>query len=974
TQHSQESYQEIYQRALLLFERGLFAEAETHFQNVIAQKDQNSSVAEAASFQLARTRIKLDSLSTDIYVEDFIREYPESGYAAELLTDLAHRHYKNGNLIPAITTYERALNYPVDSNHSIELYYWLAEASAEAGFYDESSRFYLTLADEHPRSGEAPRALFARGQLYLEQERYQESTRAFELLRARYPTNPITRRIGTALGESYYKQERFEDAIEAFQNAMPYLDSESRAKAVYLTAESYNALNQYEEATRGYLEYINRTDDEHEARIAHYGLGWVYHKQEIYHWAARSFGNASTGEDDLARKALYYKAVNEKLSGRYDQALESFREFGRRFQEGVFIENGYFEWAFTAFEMGRYAEAIEALLPLAREIESLENPGQILTFLGEAYFANGEYTRALQTFEIADEMADLDSDLKLQARFQKAWVQYSNQAYMQAQPDFERVYNEAPESRLGSEALFWSADAHYQMRNFGPAARQYSKFINENPNHELTGPAKYALGWSYIMMGDFENAIPPLDDFLNNYEPPEIALYPYETDTQLRIGDAYYAIGNYDKSLEYYRKAIGAEPGGDYAMFQVANSFYRMNRNFDAVSEFRRLLRIYPYSMLREQAQYNVAYIYLNTGNYDQAVEEFQTVINRFPATEWAARSQYNIGDAFYNAGDFEKAIEAYQSVLQNYPRSSYIIEAIDGIQFAQLSGGEGDTSTDVLEQFLANNPTSTTADRLRYRQAENLLQAGDYNAAVSEFRQYIRITNNQNLLPEAYFNLADAYQRTGSMEQAAEAYETIINDFSNSDQAPLALAELGRIRFEQGKYQDAERYFSRLAEQGTRYSQEANLGLGNVNLAMNQNSIARTHFEQVLASNPNNDVAKNGLAKILMNENKYEEARTIFREVVERSNTQPGAEAQYYIGKTFQQQGNFDNALEEYSRVEVLYEAFDIWVGEAQYSTAEIYIRQGRRGDAISLLNSIVEKFPGTVPARKAQRLLQNN
>jgi len=973
-QHSQESYQETYQNALLLFERGLYAEAEEKFREAAEAPGQNSITAEAASYHLARTRAKLDSLRSDIYVEDFVTEYPESHYASLLLTDLAHRFKKNDEKVKAITTYERALRYPVNQNQSTDLYYWLAETSAEAGYFDESQRYYLNLAEEHPRSPEAPKALFARGQLFLEQEKYDDATRAFELLRQRYPTNPITRRVGTALGESYYKQERFTDAIEAFQNAMPHLDDEARAKAVYLTAESYNALNEYEEATKAYLEYINRKEGTEEVRIAHYGLGWVYHKQEIYHWAARSFGNASPGNDDIARKALYYKAINEKLSGRYDQALETFREFGDRFKEGEFVEIGYFEWAVTAFEAGEYAEAIEALLPLARVAETLDDPGKVLTFLGEAYYANGEYTRALETFQVAEDLADLDESLKQQSRFQKAWVLYSNQAYSQAQPDFEQVYNQSPDTKFGREALFWSADANYQQRKYGQAANQYSRFINENPNHELTGAAKYALGWSYFMMGDYENAIAPLDDFLNNYEPPEIALYPFETDTQLRIGDSYYAIGEYGKALEYYQKAIGAEPGGDYAMFQVANSYYRMDRNFEAVSEFRKLLRIYPYSSIREQAQYNVAYIYLNTGNYDQAIDEFRTVINRFPSTEWAARSQYNIGDAYYNAGDFEKAIESYKSVLDNYPRSSYIIEAIDGIQFAQLSGGEGDTSTEVLEEFLADNPTSTTADRLRYRQAENLMQAGNYNAAVSEFRQYIRITNNQDLLPEAYYNMADAYLKTEDEEMAIEAFETIINDFGESDQAPLALAELGRIHYERGDYEQAEDYYTRLAGGESRYRQEANLGLGRVNLAMNQNSEARSYFEDVLSANPDNAAAKNGMAKILMNENNHEEAREILTGVAENSSTQSGAEAQYLIGQSFQQQGDFDSALEAYSRVEVLFEAFDRWVGEAQYKTAEIYIRQGRRGDAVSLLNSIMDKYPGTEAADKARRLLPDN
>jgi len=579
--------------------------------------------------------------------------------------------------------------------------------------------------------------------------------------------------------------------------------------------------------------------------------------------------------------------------------------------------------------------------------------------LGEVYYANSEYARALETFEIAEQMTDLDPALKRQARFQMAWVRYSNQAYEQAQPEFQAVYDEWPESDLGRESLFWSADSHYQYRNYGPASTQFARFVRDNPEHELIGAAKYALGWSYFMMGDFDNATGPLTDFLENYDPPPIALYPYETDTQLRIGDAYYAQGKYRDALGYYNMAIGAEPGGDYAMFQVANSHYRMNRNFEAVTQFRRMLRIYPYSALREQAQYNIAYIYLNTGNYDQAVEEFNTVIERFPGTEWAARSQYNIGDAYYNAGDYERAVEEYENVLRNYPRSNYIIEAINGIQFSQLSAGMDDRSTGFLEDFLDENPTSATADRLRFRQAENTLQSGDYSGAVAEFRQYLRITNNEEMMPEAYFNMADAYLRLNDNEGAAEAYRTIINEFPNSERAAPSMAELGQIELQKSNYNAALQTFNELAEKDTRFLQEAYLGMGSANLGLGNNQEARQNFEQVLSINEGNDAARTGLGKVLLEDDRIEEARRFFSLVADNNTTAVGAEAQYMLGESYMRQGNRENALEEFSKVRVLFEAYDDWVSEAQYRTAEIYIREGRRGEALSLLNSIVENYP---------------
>lgn len=972
-QVQQESTYSLFQEGLNLFERGLVEESIYYFEQVEIDA-QNQLQRETAAFYLARARLITDFRGAERYVDAFVQAYPESNRSVTLLRDLAERFIEQFEYNRAIRRMEQALNYPQSYMNRAELYYNLAETAADAGNYALARHYFYELSNEHGRSIWSPQALYSRGRLYLEEERYEDAAEAFELLMQRHPNTEMARRVGTALGESYYQQQRYQEAADALQEALGYLDRENRLRALYLIAESYNMLNNYRDATRFYREYLRSVEFPEQERIAHFGLGWVFHKQGIYQWAAASFASAAGGDDDLARRALYYQAVNEKLGGRTRNAIQLFREFGDRFGEGLFYEIARYEWAVTALESGLSNEAVEVLLPLARNLENLERPGQVLTLLGEAYYANGEYSNAITAFELAAEQEQIDEALKRQARFQRAWVRYFNQAYRQAQPDFEAVHQEAPDTPLGAEALFWSADSHFQSGDYGPAARQFREFTNRYPEHELIAPAKYSLGWSYFLMGDFENATAPLIDFLYNYEPPDIALFPYETDTRLRIGDAFFAQGKYREALEYYSATIGADPGGDYAMFQVANSHYRMNRNFEAVTQFRRLLRIYPFSRLREQAQYNIAYIYLVTGNYDQAIEEFETVIRRFPGTEWAARAQYNIGDSHYNAGNFEAAIEAYQRVLDEYPRSRYIIEAIDGIQFAQLSAGGMDTSTDILEEFLVDNPTSQTADRLRFRQAENVLQTGDYNAAIREFRQYLRITNNRNQMPEAYFNMADAYLRLGNKQEAANSYETLINDFPESDRVPPSVAELARIQFELGNYAESLRRFQQLAEIDPRFRIQAAIGIGNAELELGNREQARQQFEQVLAENPEQNGARIGLGKVLFRDGRTEEAQRFFRLVAENDFTDAGAEAQFMLGELELAAGNREEAIAAYSRVSTLFEAYSEWVANAQMRIAEIYIREGRRGEAISILNSVIERHPDTEGAARAQRLLRSN
>src|SRR6056297_10030 len=135
-----------------------------------------------------------------------------------------------------------------------------------------------------------------------------------------------------------------------------------------------------------------------------------------------------------------------------------------------------------------------------------------------------------------------------------------------------------------------------------------------------------------------------------------------------------------------------------------------------------------------------------------------------------------------------------------------------------------------------------------------------------------------------------------------------------------------------------------------------------------------RKHFERVLSINEGNDAARAGLGKVLLADGRPDEARRLFSMVANENNTAVGAEAQYLLASSYQENGDFEQALEEYSKVNVLFEAYDVWVAEAQYKTAEIYIREGRRGDALSLLTSIVETYPGTAGAEKAQELLNQN
>ncbi|HYW34022.1 MAG TPA: tetratricopeptide repeat protein [Balneolaceae bacterium] len=973
-----------YDDGITLFENGLFKKSAEELAKFIKHHPQ-SKLVESAAFYRARAEAQSDPVHARGYYRQFLTDYPNTVFAQKIMISLAKKESQAGNYDKAISLYQQALHQSITNNQAARIYYWMAETEVKRKNYDKARSYYLTLANNYPKTDWAPKALYSRGRIYLREDKFKAASQAFSLLQKRYPNDKMTRRIGTALGESYYKQQKYNHAISALKKNLPYLKGDQRQKAILLIAESYNALNKYKKASSRYLQYINLTKGTDKERLAHYGLGWLYHKQKIYHWAAREFGKAAQGQDTLARKALYLKAINEKMGGYYKKSIKSFKEFGKRYKGGLWYEHVYYEWAITSYQMGNYGDAIETLLKLVRSGKKLKMKGKIYTLLGRAYFADKEYTRALRAYNAAENMTNVKPAVKRKARYQKAWLQYRNQAYQPAQKIFADLYRQAPNTKIGNESLFWDANSYYHMHQYSTAAQLFREFLQKNPNNKLTGAARYSLGWSYFKMGQYGKAIQPFKAFLNNYNPPKIALFPYDTDTRLRLGDSYYALSDYNKAIQIYQKSVGDDPGGDYALFQIANCYYRSNRIYQAVKTFRQFLKKFPNSSLREQAQYNIAYVYLNSGNYQQAVKEFKTAIRKYPGTQWAARSQYNIGDAYYNAGEYQKAIDAYQKVMNNYPNSHYLVEAANGIQYARQAAKSGNPkkrptgqavdTTSILKNFIKHNPHNTrAADRLRYRQAESLVQSGDYLKAIKKLKQYIRVSNNEQLLPEAYINLAVSYKQTSHQSDAINAYQTVVKQYSHSDEAAKALAALGQMMYSQRQYQKSYQYYKQLANKGSENRLKAYVGMGNAQLAMNKTAKAKSNYQSALNINSGYDAATVGLARIDITKKNYTDAEQKLRPVAQKNTKEPGAEAQYLLGVIQQQQKNYSQALQAYSKVRTLYKAYDHWVAQAMLKSGQCYYHQGNKTQGRRVLQSLMKNYPQSTEAMQARQLIKRN
>jgi len=189
----------------------------------------------------------------------------------------------------------------------------------------------------------------------------------------------------------------------------------------------------------------------------------------------------------------------------------------------------------------------------------------------------------------------------------------------------------------------------------------------------------------------------------------------------------------------------------------------------DAIRYLDRLVLEYPTHPSVQQARFYLADAYFGKEEYIAAAGRFTRLVEDYPRGEWADDARFKVCDAYrilspdatLDQEYTEAAIDHCQSLVVYHPESEHVARANEIV--------------DAMRNKLA---------RKRLLSGEFYFKRRAYDSAILYFEGVARDFPTTSVAPEALLRAAEAYDRIGYEEEAAEARARLLREYPASEQA----------------------------------------------------------------------------------------------------------------------------------------------------------------------------------------------
>lgn len=657
----------------------------------------------------------------------------------------------------------------------------------------------------------------------------------------------------------------------------------------------------------------------------------LYQKQK-YAAAQQVYDRVGTAD------AAYYAAVcSEKLDN--DDAFYRLEEFLRLYPQSGRCNMARFYLGNFYYARGDYERALSYYRQVdAAEVE-FDHRSEYNFKTGYCYFVKGEVQKASKLFS---QQVEGKSKYRTSSLYYYAHIQYMNGQYDLALKNFRELQKDKKFAKIAPSyiaRIYYYLGREDELLEMAPALLKDPNVYKAEEIHQMVGEV-------YFNRGEYAKA---LEQYRKVGESSTVqGCTPQDNDYQ--TGYSYYMLGNYAEAAKYLaRKTSCNDSVAQNALYVLGDCYVKLDRKMDARSMFLQASKMDFNKKVKEDALFNYAKL-----------------------------------SCELNQNAMGESIKSFESYLKKYPRSSHKTEAEEILTELYCSTNNYKEAIRLLEQVPQRNARLEQAyQRALLNRGIELCNSGKEEEGVKLYEKAAKVNAVPKITADANYLLGEWQYRNGKGSEAERNLNKfLLSSYANSSvYANDARYVYGYLQMKRKQYADAYETFSELSGRLTGSDaktadmrNDVNNRLGDCLYVQSRFGESITMYDKVIKANGRDaDYATYQKALAYGAQGKNSDKLTYLNYIFERYDNSPlKSKAMLEIANTYMMCDNNEMAMTYYNNFIKQYPK-SAYVKTALLNQGLIYYNTDRNNEALRTFDHLLTEYPGTDEARDALGTVKN-
>jgi tetratricopeptide (TPR) repeat protein len=384
--------------------------------------------------------------------------------------------------------------------------------------------------------------------------------------------------------------------------------------------------------------------------------------------------------------------------------------------------------------------------------------------------------------------------------------------------EYRKLIRKYPSWIESARIQYSIADMYSQRKDYGTAREEFSKVIQmPGAGEDIQSRARFEIGVQYEKESNWPEALKQYELAASKYGTTAVGLR-----APLIIAQHYKQAGLNGESRKYfeaaiatYRKLITSDPAGENVLFcenLLVTAYGNQGLWGEAVREMKAIAGRHYRTEASAGALYQMSLIYREYLNEpDIAIALCERIVREFPDSRVKRDAQYEIADILFEHGDLAGSRVEMTRILDKYSNNVALCAVAQlGIAVGYEKEGSWEKALFEFNKLNFKYPDSLQSMQSmlmvakHYRDNNELMEAEKaFRRAVDKFDMFIRAFPDRPGAVAAQEYIGLAYSLQERWVDALTAFETLRYKYPSSNRSSLAvfrMAEIYRLKLKDDK------------------------------------------------------------------------------------------------------------------------------------------------------------------------------